>query len=151
VSKSLDEKVTTDLIETLEDGKKGFLAAAEKLVDTTRSDLAPQFREHAEQRGRFSAELEVLAATYGDDIDEDGSVAAAAHRGWMALKDLLAGSDPDGVLDVAAKGEEHAVAEYIKALDEDISPNLREIVARQFAEIKTVAASVQALQAAHGD
>ena len=134
---STDRKVTKDLIETLEDGKKGFADAAEKLADTNRSDLAPRFRELGEQRARFSAELEQMAAAYGDDIDEDGSVLAAAHRGWMALKDALAGSDPDGVLDAAEQGEDHAVSEYKKALDEDISENLRLAIQRQFTDIQS--------------
>lgn len=138
---SNDRKVTTDLIQTLEDGKKGFTEAADKLADTNRADLAPKFRELAEERAKFSAELETMAAAYGDDIDEDGSVLAAAHRGWMSLKDALAGSDPDGVLDAAEQGEDHAVSEYEKALEADISENLRQAIQRQFV----------AVQAAHDD
>ncbi len=133
---STDRKVTKDLIETLEDGKKGFEAAADKLADTNRSDLAPKFRELASQRAQFSADLERMAAAYGDDIDEDGSVLAAAHRGWMALKDALSGSDPDGVLDAAEQGEDHAVAEYKKALDADISADLRTTVQQQYTAIQ---------------
>lgn len=139
---SVDRKVTKDLIETLEDGRKGFAAAADKLADTNRADLAPKFRAFAEQRGAFSAELGVLAAAYGDDIDEDGSVLAAAHRGWMTLKDAIAGSDPDGVLDAAEQGEDHAIGKYKAALaNADISTDLRIVVQRQF----------DAVQAAHDE
>ena len=143
---SNDRKVTKDLIETLEDGRKGFNDAADKLADTNRADLAPKFRELAEQRAGFSAELETMAAAYGDDIDEDGSVLAAAHRGWMSLKDALAGSDPDGVLDAAEQGEDHAVAEYQKALDEDISENLRQTIQRQFTSIQSAHDEVKRLR-----
>lgn len=76
-------------------------------------------------------ELEILAATYGDDLDEDGSVATALHRGWMSLKDALTGSSADGVLDVAEQGEDHAVSEYRKALEEDVSPELAEVIRRR--------------------
>lgn len=133
---STDKRITTDLIETLEDGRKGFAAAAERLADTDRGDLRTAFVALSEQRATFSAELERMAAAYGDDIDEDGSVLAAAHRGWMAVKDALSGSDPDGVLDAAEQGEDHAVAEYQKALDADISPDLRVVLKRQFADVK---------------
>ena len=143
---STDRKVTKDHIETLEDGRKGFADAAEKLADTNRADLAPKFRELAEQRAGFSAELETMAATYGDDIDEDGSVLAAAHRGWMSLKDALAGADPDGVLDAAEQGEDHAVSEYKKALDEDISENLRQTIQRQFTSIQSAHDEVKRLR-----
>ncbi len=144
---SQDRKVTKDLIETLEDGRKGFTAAADKLADTNRADLAPKFRELAEQRGGFSAELETMAAAYGDDIDEDGSVAAAVHRGWMSLKDALAGSDPDGVLDAAEQGEDHAVSEYQSALDnDDISAELRQVVQRQYTAVKSAHDEVKRLR-----
>ncbi|MEZ5218466.1 MAG: hypothetical protein R2715_18225 [Ilumatobacteraceae bacterium] len=36
---STDERVTKDLIETLEDGKKGFATAAEKLAGDSKPDL----------------------------------------------------------------------------------------------------------------
>ena len=143
---SNDRKVTKNLIQILEDGKTGFADAAEKLAETNRADLATKFRDLANQRARFSAELETMAAAYGDDIDEDGSLLAAAHRGWMSLKDALAGSDPDGVLDAAEQGEAHAVSEYSKALDEDISPDLRQTVQRQLTDIETAHAEVKRMK-----
>ncbi len=141
---STDKKITTDLIETLEDGKKGFAAAAERLADTDRADISSAFVALSEQRAAFSAELEAMAAAYGDDIDEDGSVLAAVHRGWMAVKDTLSGADPDGVLDAAEQGEDHAVAEYQKALDADISAELRAVIQRQFADVKQAHDQVKA-------
>ena len=98
---STDATVTKDLMQTLEDGRKGFADAAGKLVDTDRADLAPRFAEFSAQRATMYSELEVLAAAYGDDLDEDGSAAAAVHRGWMSLKDALAGSSASGVLTAA--------------------------------------------------
>lgn len=143
---STDAKTTKDLIETLEDGRTGFATAADKLADTDRSDLAPRFRDFAEQRGALSAELENLAAQYGDDIDEDGSVAAAVHRGWMSLKDALSGSSAQGVLDAAEQGEDHAVKEFEKALDADISADLANVVRRQLVEITATHDEVKRLR-----
>ena len=135
-------------MQTVEDGRNGFAEAADKLADTDRPDLAPRFRDFSEQRSAMYTELETLAAAYGDDLDEDGSVAAALHRGWMSLKDVLTGSSADGVLDVAEQGEEHAVSEYRKALDEDVSPALAEVVRRQLVEITAVHDEVKRLAAA---
>ncbi|MEZ5257074.1 MAG: PA2169 family four-helix-bundle protein [Ilumatobacteraceae bacterium] len=103
---SNDAQVTKKVIEVLEDGKLGFADAADKLADSDRADLAPTFRKFSEQRATFAGELERLAAAYGDDIDESGSVKGTLHRGWMAVKDALSGSDPDGVLDAAEQGED---------------------------------------------
>lgn len=146
---STDRRVTKDLIQTLEDGKDGFARAADKLAETDRPDLSTKMRAFSDQRSRFSAELEQMAANYGDDVDEDGSVAGAIHRGWMAVKDAISGSDPEGVLDAAEQGEDHAVAEYRDALTKDISPNLRVVLERQFVEIKQAHDDVRALRNIH--
>jgi uncharacterized protein (TIGR02284 family) len=145
VAKSIDEKVTTDLIETLEDGRKGFEHAAERLKDSDRHDLSTRFETFSRQRADFSAELEKLAAAYGDDIDEDASIAAAVHRGWISLKDAISGADVDGVMKAALTGEEHAVSEYGDALDQDISAGLRDVVVRQLAAIEAARDEILAL------
>jgi len=145
---SQDAKTTENLIEVLEDGRKGFTEGADKLTDLDRPDLAAMFARHARQREQFSAQLESMAAAYGDDIDEDGSVAAAVHRGWMTLKDALSGSDPDGVLSAAVQGEDHAVETYEKALKEDISPDLLATVRAQLADIRTARNEVKTQLAA---
>ena len=146
MSKSTDEKVTQDLIETLEDGKAGFTKAAERLADTDRADLAPRFHEFADQRGRFADELRSLAAQYGDQIEEEGSLAGALHRGWMAIKDAVTGDDAAPVLAAAEQGEDHAVSEYRDALAADISPHLRTVVERQQAEVVAAHDQVRALR-----
>jgi len=66
----------------------------------------------------------------------------------MSLKDALAGSSADGVLDAVALGEDHAVGVYRKALDEELSPDLAEVVRRQLVEITTVHGQVKQLAAA---
>lgn len=146
---STDRRVTKSLIKTLEDGKEGFARAAEKLAESDRPDLSAKMLTFSEQRARFSAELEQIAASYGDDIDADGSVAGALHRGWMAVKDTIAGSDPHGVLDAAEQGEDHAVAEYRDALAEDISPTLRVVLERQYVEVQQAHDVVKALRNVH--
>ena len=143
---STDAKVTKDLMQTLEDGRKGFADAADKLADTDRADLAPRFRDFSEQRATMYAELDVLAAAYGDDLEESGSAAAALHRGWMSLKDALAGSSADGVLDAAEQGEDHAVTEYNKALEKDLSPDLANVVRRQLVDVTATHDEVKRLR-----
>lgn len=147
---SNDRKVTKDLIQTCKDGSEGFAKAADKLTEAGETDLATQFRQFGTERQQFASELDDLAKQYGDDADTSGSVAAAAHRGWMAVKDVLAGSgDPEGVLDAAEQGEDHAKSEYAKALDEDISPTLRTVVQRQYAAVQHAHDTVRDLRDAH--
>ncbi len=144
---STDKNVTEDLIQTLEDGREGFAKGAEKLEDSDATTGVQIFRDLSEQRARFSGELRTLATEYGDQIEESGSITGALHRGWMSLKDALAGSDPDGVYDAAEQGEDHAVSEYQKALDDsDISPRLRTVVERQFVEVQQAHDRVRSLR-----
>ena len=146
---SKDAAVTKDLIQTLEDGKDGFAKGADKLQGDDAAEIASTFRMLSTQRAALADELQVMAKNYGDDIEESGTVTAALHRGWMSLKDVVAGSDPKGVLDVAEQGEDHAVKEFEKALDADISPSLRTVVERQLVEVKSAHDQVRALRDAH--
>lgn len=147
---STDEAVTEDLVETLEDGKEGFAKAAEKLETEGKSDIASTFRRFSGQRGEFSAELRKMAQQYGDKVEAEGTIAAKLHRGWMSLKDALSGSSPEGVLDAAAQGEDHAVSEYEKALQQDVSAELRSVIEAQQAEVKKACDEVKALRDSAG-
>jgi len=143
---STDESVTKDLISILEDGKDGFAKGADKLEGDDRGDLAAKFRTWSAQRERFAGELRSMAKAYGDNIHESGSVAGALHRGWLSLKDALTGNDPNGVLDAAEQGEDHAVAAYDKALKDDISMELRAVVERQYTDVKAAHDDVKRLR-----
>lgn len=144
---STDEKITKDLIETLEDGKEGFAKAAEKLADSDDKSLTGLFNGFSQQRAQFSTELQEMAKDYGDKIKESGSAAATLHRGWLSLKDALTGSDPHGVLKSALQGEDHAVEEYEKALKEDdISAGLRTVVQRQYTDVQAAHLQVKAMR-----
>lgn len=146
---STDENVTKELVETLEDGRAGFSKSAEKLKDSSARDVADELSALSEQRRQFSTELRQMAKEYGDSIDESGSMTAALHRGWISLKDALGGDNPSAVLKAAEQGEEHAISEYEKALKQELSPALREVVQRQLDAIRAARSRVQAMQDAH--
>ena len=143
-----DEKVAKDLVETLKDGEHGFASASEKLQDGDHPGWATTLQRLAEQRAGFRREMIALGHKYGDDVDESGSAAAALHRGWISLKDALTGDDAGGVLGAAVTGEDHAVSEYEKALEQDLTAGFREVVSRQHAAVVAARAEVKALQTA---
>lgn len=143
-----DAKVAKDLVETLKDGEKGFGAAAEKLRGSDRQEWAGTLQRLSEQRAAFRRQIVALGHEYGDDVDESSSAAGALHRGWIALKDAVTGDDAGSVLGAAVTGEDHAVSEYEKALQQDLSTGFREVVARQHAEVVAARDEVKALQTA---
>ena len=143
-----DAKVAKELVETLKDGEKGFSSAADKLRDSDRAEWASTFQRLADQRAGFAREIVELGHDYGDDVDESGTAAAALHRGWLSLKDALTGDDADSVVSAAETGEDHAVSEYEKALEADLSDGFREVVTRQHAAVSAARDEVKGLRAA---
>ncbi|MGF1665405.1 MAG: PA2169 family four-helix-bundle protein [Acidimicrobiia bacterium] len=138
--------VLEDLIETLEDGRKGFEQTADKLAEAERPDLAERMRAFSNQRTRYSAELRSLAAGEGITIDEDGSLAASMHRGWIALKDALSSNEAGAVLGAAETGEDAATRQYRDALAADLPPHIRAVVAEQAIAIEAAHDEVKALR-----
>jgi uncharacterized protein (TIGR02284 family) len=72
-----------DLVETSKDGEKEFRAAAE---DTKNSELQKVFLRRAQDCASSAADLQKLVAQHGGSPEKRGSVAGAAHRGWLNLK-----------------------------------------------------------------
>jgi uncharacterized protein (TIGR02284 family) len=144
---STDADVTQKLIKTLTNGQEGFTKAAEKLAEHDRQDLANRFRGFATQRAEFARELQALGGEYGDRLEKEGTAPGALHRGWMAVKDMLSGSNVEGVLDAAEQGEDHAVTEYENALNDDaLSGQLRAIIERQGSAVKAAHDEVRSLR-----
>jgi uncharacterized protein (TIGR02284 family) len=143
---SADKSVAKELVETLKDGERGFASAADKLRDSNRPEWATTLQKFSEQRADFSREIIDMAHEYHEDVDESGTVAAALHRGWISLKDALTGDDAGSVLGAAVTGENHAVSEYEKALEQDLSAGFRDLVTRQHAAVVAARDEVKSLQ-----
>jgi uncharacterized protein (TIGR02284 family) len=134
-----------DLIETLKDGQEGFKQAAEAVQD---SKLKSLFSEYSLQRSKFAGELQNEAISLGESNPEDsGSPSGAMHRTWINLKAAITSGDDHAVLAECERGEDSAVAEYKKAMeDEDLSAPLRETISRQFTDLKNAHDRIKALR-----
>ncbi len=138
--------VLEDLIQTLEDGRKGFEQTAEHLEGQANNSVAGRMREFAEQRATFSTELRSLASDQGLTIEEEGSLTGTMHRGWIGLKDALTGEDASAVLGAAETGEDHAVSEYEQALETELPSEIRTVVERQATEVRRAHDEVRTLR-----
>src|SRR6266403_1884932 len=128
------DKIIDDLIETLKDGQEGFKQAAEGVKDP---QLKAVFDEYSRQRARFAVELRSKAQSADERESEiSGSAAGALHRGWINLKSALTRGDDHAILAECERGEDSAVEEFKKAIDDNLSAQLHEIVSRQYTEIK---------------
>ena len=89
------------------------------------------------QRARFAVELRSKAQSPDErDSEMTGSAAGALHRGWINLKSAVTRGDDHAVLAECERGEDSAVEEFKKALDDGLSAPVQQIVSRHYAEIK---------------
>ncbi|NNF64924.1 MAG: PA2169 family four-helix-bundle protein [Acidimicrobiia bacterium] len=122
------------LATTAEDGAKGFAQAAEHVDD---SRIAQVFTELGAERARFAEELRAFIATrYQEVVTEEGSIKAAIHRGWIALKDALTGTDVHAVVAAAESGEDYALEQYNEAIEKPLPNDIAAVVSRQRSAVK---------------
>jgi uncharacterized protein (TIGR02284 family) len=122
------------LIETLKDGQEGFKQAAEAVKD---SNLKTLFYEYSQQRAKFAGELQSEARQFGESDPEDSSsTEGAMHRAWINLKSALTSGDDHAILAECERGEDSAVKEFKEAMEDNLSSPIREVVSRQYDEVK---------------
>ena len=138
-----ENTVLNNLIETLKDGQEGFKQAAESVRNPALKTL---FSDYSEQRSRFATALQSEARRHGETEPETSSATGALHRGWINLKSAITGGDEHAILAECERGEDSAVEEYKKALDDGLSPTAQELVSRQFAEIKAAHDRIRSLR-----
>src|SRR5205809_3318604 len=133
-----------NLIETLKDGQEGFKQAAEGVKDPRLKSL---FNDYSLQRSRFATELQSEARVLGESEPETSSSAAGAlHRAWINLKSAVTSGDDRAILAECERGEDSAVEEYKKAMNDDLSPSLRDLVSRQYSEVKSAHDRIRTLR-----
>ena len=131
------------LIETCNDGAKGFETAAQEVHDSSARQL---FQQYARERSQFANELRAEVQRLGGRPEEGGSVSGAVHRGWMNIKDAVAGHDDKAIIAEAARGEDVAVASYQRALEQGLPATVEPTVRRQFSEVKSAHDRVRDLE-----
>ena len=135
--------VLNDLIETSKDGEKGFLECAEDLRD-------PQLKSTMNQRARecatAAAELQQLVRSLGGNPEDSTSMAADMHRRWVDLKAMITGKDDEAILNECERGEDVAVKSYRKALEQELPPQIRSVVERQYLGVQRNHDQVKALR-----
>ena len=133
------------LIETLKDGQEGFRQAAEAVKD---SQLKTLFNEFSLQRSKFAGELQSHAIQLGESNPEDSSsTAGALHRAWINMKSAITSQDDHAILAECERGEDSAVAEYKKAMEDvELPSSVRDVVSRQYTDVKAAHDKVKALR-----
>lgn len=122
-----------DLVENCKDGEYGFRSTAEH-AKTSR--LIEVFLERAENCRLAAHELQGLITQLGGEPVDGGTLAGAAHRGWVAVKGTLAGYSDLNMLEEAERGEDAALERYRGALEQELPAAVRSVIERQYEGVK---------------
>jgi uncharacterized protein (TIGR02284 family) len=107
-------EILQGLVEISRDAQTGFREFAEKISDPAAKTF---FQEKSLERANFAGELESELHRLGQrDVEQSGTMAGSAHRGWANLKSALGGGD-QALLDEAERGEDAAKKAYQEALE----------------------------------
>jgi uncharacterized protein (TIGR02284 family) len=120
-----------ELIATCKDSEAGFKVCAE---DASKRHV--QLKTILTERQRACAlaarELQDLVRAQGGEPETSSTVGGALHRGWMNIKTAITGKDDEIVLRECERGEDTALKNYRKTLDQDLPAHIRLVVERQY-------------------
>ena len=116
------------LHEILRDGEYGFAECAEH---TKTPGLKSVFIQRAQDCRAAGSELENLIVDLGGDPGEGGTMTGALHRGWVSVKGTLRGYSDISMLEECERGEDVALAQYRKALKQNLPAEAKAVVERQ--------------------
>ena len=138
-----------DLIETCKDGEQGFRSAAESVGEEGDAELRTLFNTYAQQRARFSAELQNEVLRRGGDPAKAGHVSAKFHRGWLSLKAAVSGKTETAIIAECEAGEQGTMRNYENVLKENLPADLLAVAETQYAEIRLAHDRIRSLERAY--
>jgi uncharacterized protein (TIGR02284 family) len=118
-----------ELIETSRDGQKGFAFAAKASRDPI---MIRMFMEAERSRRDATVELQDSVRLLGGHACDSGSLRAAAHRGWLRLKNALSARDDRAILEEREKAEDYTKMRYSEALELNLPEGARALLERQY-------------------
>jgi uncharacterized protein (TIGR02284 family) len=125
------------------DSQKGFEEAAQHTKD---AQLKSLFAEIGQKRAFNASELRQYLSSAGEEPTNSGSASAAIHRWWIDAKQALNGQDATGILNEAERGEDSIKHEYEGALKDANDSNVRDLIERQYRNVKEGHDRVKALR-----
>lgn len=122
-----------ELIQLNIDSRDGFRHAADNVEDMA---LVGAFEQLAFDRNAQAGELSKIVSWSGEEPQRDGSYAAAMHRSWMSIRELLTTNDRYAVLAEVERGEDTIKAAYEKALQCCNGSPVAGVLSQQYVTVK---------------
>jgi len=115
------------------DSYDGFKDVAEEVKDES---MAALFRELAAERSELATELQRHVAFNAEDPVDEGSVMAAVHRTWIAVRSAVNGGDAYPILCEAEMGEDYIKGAYEEVLKDTAGSAVNDVLTAQYAKVK---------------
>lgn len=124
-------EVLNDLLENARDREYGFRTCAKE--QPAGSSLRQALNQRASQYHEGCDELAQLIRRHGGLPAEGGTTGAAIHRGWVHVKGAIGASSELSILEECERAEEAAVLRCLEAMERNLPPDVRDLIARQAA------------------
>lgn len=121
------------LLEVCNERIEGYRNAAKNVKDV---ELKSVFEKYAQQTKKFEEEL-LPFSDYSSAEEAGTRVMGDTWRVWMDMKAALTDGGREAMVNACITGEENAIGNYEDELSEDLPSDLRSILERQLAEIKS--------------
>lgn len=125
-----------NLISICRDGELGYKTAADRL--NTDDNLRSDFMAYSTQRGEFASQWQHQLETLGVAPPKSGSIVGDLHRGWINLRQALAGNEREAIVAECIRGEEAALKAYSEAAASDLPSSILQLSNSQSREIATI-------------
>ena len=96
----------------------------------------------------MARELQLEVLRLGGDPDKSGSVAGAAHRGWINIKSVVTRKDDGSIVAEAERGEDSAKRMYEAAFKEALPAQTAALVREQSLKVHSTHDRVRSLEKA---
>ena len=143
-----DDAIDTlsNLLETCRDGEYGFTECAEHVQS---AEVKSVFIQRAGDCRTAAAELQQLIVQLGGEPDDGGSMSGAMHRGWVSVKGTLSGYSDISMLEECERAEDVALAQYRKALKQNMPADIQAVIERQARGTQTNHDQIRDMRDAH--
>lgn len=139
------------LCRIIEAGEKGYAVSA---ANVNNQGLKILLKSHAQQRSRFKSEILAELRRLGDDgLKLGNSVRGILHRGRINIFSALSTGNEERaniILKEIMVGEKVALKTYESTLKKELSVNTRELISRQYAEVKKVVEQINLIKGRDG-
>jgi uncharacterized protein (TIGR02284 family) len=144
-------RALSSLYRIVEAGERGYAVAA---ANVNNRGLKLLFKSYAQQRANFKTEIIEQMRHMDENVHPPGmSILAMIHRGRIDIFAALTIGDENiekVVLKEVTLGEGVALRAYENTLKKDLPPEIREVIARQFEEVRWVVEQVHLMRGMEG-